>query len=188
MSYWTAAELARFGYFELEGVRSPGVLQEIDVGDGTPIKWDSQNGVALSGEFLRFMGLGLSEFSMKIRLVDDADRRAHDAAQWRRATAPPAQGQPDRKRSIRHPLLERARPAISIAVLLTSPIETPATSDGGGVSITYKFKAWRKPLPVPAAPKQPEAAAAPQPPQNPRQKAIADLTAQVNAELAKGTK
>jgi len=157
-NYWTDAELARFGYFELEGARSPGVLVGMELGDGTPLKWDSQNGPALSGEFLRYMGLGLAEFKLTLRLVDEADRAAYDGAKWRAASSPPSQGQPDRKRSIRHPLLERARPAVNIVVLQSLPFEVPATSEGGGVTITYSFKVYRKPLPQPTVPKPPEKA------------------------------
>jgi hypothetical protein len=153
MGYWTDKELERFGYFELDGARSPGVLFELDLGDGTPLQWDSQNGFGLSGEFLRFTGLGLAEFTLRLKLVDDGDRTSMDAGAWRRATAPPPQGQTDRIRSIRHPILERARPAVTLVTLQASPFETPA--EGGAVVVAYKFKAYRKPLPQvgkPAAP------------------------------------
>lgn len=183
--FWTDDELARFGKFELDGVPSPGIVTGMTL-DGTPLKWDSQNGFGLSGEFLRYTGLGLASFSFQVRLVDGEDRAAVDSAAWRRAAAPPAQGQADRKRAIRHPVLERHRTPVNFCVMLDVPFEVPQTTEGGGVLIEYKFKAHRKPLPVPVVPKSPENAAAGKVPQNPRQAAIEALTAQVAALRAKG--
>lgn len=162
-SYWSDAELKRFGYFELEGAKSPGVLVEMELGDGTPLKWDEQNGPALSGAFLRYMGLGLAEFKLKLRLVDSKDRALRDGADWRRASSAPPQGQPDRKRSIRHPVLERVTPAINIVTMQSIPFEQPATSEGGGAFLVYAFKAYRKSLQQPTVPKQPESAEEVQP-------------------------
>lgn len=154
--YWTESELARFGYFELEGARSPGVLVEMELGDGTPLKWDEQNGPALSGAFLRYMGMGLAEFKLKLRLVDATDRAARDGAKWRAAASSPVVGVPDRKRSIRHPVLERVTPAINLVTMQSVPFEQPATSEGGGVFLVYPFKAWRKIVQQPTVPLPPE--------------------------------
>jgi len=154
--YWTDEEIARFGYFELDGVRSPGVLVAMELGDGTELKWDEQNGFGLSGSFTRFTGLGLAELKMKIRLVDAEDRTAFDSADWRRATAVPVQGQRDRIRSLRHPVTERGKPPVNLVTLRYSPFEQPATDEGGGVIVTYTFKAYRKPLPQVGKPLPPE--------------------------------
>lgn len=183
--YWTDAELARFDYFELDGAKSPGVLFEMELGDGTPLKWDSQNGFGLSGEFTRFTGLGLAEFKFKLRLVDDTDRAAFDGAAWRKASKPPVQGQPDRYRAIKHPILERHPVPIKFVTMLTVPFEQPGTTEGGGAIVTYSFKAHRKQLPQPVTPKAPEAATG-SVPENAYQTQIAALTKRIDAELASG--
>jgi hypothetical protein len=185
-NYWTDAELARFGYFELEGARSPGVLVEMELGDGTPLKWDEQNGPALSGAFLRYMGLGLAEFKLKLRLVDEKDRAARDGANWRAASSSPIQGQPDRKRSIRHPVLERVTPAINLVTMQSVPFEQPATSEGGGVIMVYPFKAWRKVLQQPTVPLPPENAEEGKV-ESPFQKEVAALSKSIDAALLEGS-
>lgn len=184
--FWTDDELARFGYFMLAGVRSPGTVVGMTL-NGTPLNWDSQKGFGLSGEFLRFTGLGLADFSFQVRLVDADDRAAVDSAAWRKAIAPPPQGQSDRRRLISHPVLDRHPVPIRECVMTEVPFELPQTEAGGGVLIEYKFKATRKPLPQPVVPKAAENAAAGKAPENPRQAAIAALTAQVAAEQAKAT-
>lgn len=184
MSYWTEAELRRFSYFELDGARSPGVLVGIEI-NGIPLKYDSQQGFGLSGEFLRFTGLGLAEWKFTLRLIDEQDRADNDAGGWRKATAPPPQGKTDRLRSIKHPVLERFRPAVTLGYLQEIPAEVPATTEGGGVIITYPFKAYRKPLPQVGKPAAPASAVTAKVP-NPRQQAIAKLTEQISAELTKG--
>lgn len=184
MSYWTEAERARFHYFELDGARSPGVLVGIEI-NGIPLKYDSQQGFGLSGEFLRFTGLGLAEWKFTLRLIDEEDRAANDAGPWRKATAPPPQGKTDRLRSVKHPVLERFRPAVTLGYLQEIPAEVPGTNEGGGVFITFPFKAYRKPLPQVGKPKTPASAVTAKVP-NERQQRIEKLKAQITAELTKG--
>jgi hypothetical protein len=183
VSYWTEAEEKRFAYFELDGARSPGVLVGIEI-NGIPLKYDSQQGFGLSGEFLKFTGLGLAEWKFTLRLIDAEDRAANDAGPWRKATAPPPQGRTDRLRSVKHPVLERFRPAVTLGYLQEIPAEVPATTEGGGVTITYPFKAYRKPLPQVGKPKTPASAVTAKVP-NANQARIADLTKQISAELTK---
>jgi hypothetical protein len=186
VSYWTEAERERFPYFELDGARSPGVLVGIEI-NGIPLKYDSQQGFGLSGEFLRFTGLGLAEWKFTLRLIDAEDRAANDAGPWRKATAPPPQGRTDRLRSIKHPVLERFRPAVTLGSLQEIPAEVPATTEGGGVTITYPFKAYRKPLPQVGKPKTPTSAVTVKIP-SPGQQRIAELRATREAELSKRRK
>lgn len=152
MSFWRDDELARFGYFELAGVRSPGLCVGIDIGDGTPLLWDEQTAMNYDGVFLRFKGLGLADFSFLCRVVDEEDRAAYDSAGWTRASSPAPQGQPQRILSIRHPVLEVAKTPVNKAYLLNSPFPVPGTSEGGGVLLSYKFKAYRKQIVRPAKP------------------------------------
>jgi hypothetical protein len=154
MSYWTDAELERFGYFILDGAKSPGTIVGITL-DGVALNYDSVKGFGLSGEFLRFTGLGLASVAFTVRLVDEEDRAAEDRGEWQRATAPPVQGQVDRIRTVQHPVVERMRAVTNRWRLQKVPTAVPATNEGGGVTIEYSFKNDRKPLPQvgkPAAP------------------------------------
>lgn len=162
MSFWTLEELSRFSYFELDGIRSPGVLQLPQMGEGIPRGWESQQGFALSGAFLRYTGEGLAEWEFTIWCLDKESRQIVDSAEWKRATAAAPLGQPDRKRRIRHPLLERR--GIRECVLKNTPFEQPldnggsltedaADADrGGGIALTYKFLQARKPYQHPSKP------------------------------------
>lgn len=154
MSYWTDEELARFGFFILDGAQSPGTIVAIAI-NGVELKYDSVNGFGLSGEFLRFTGLGLAEVTFTVRLVDEEDRAAEDAAAWQRATAPPVQGQVDRIRTLGHPVLERLRATTNRWRMQSVPVDLPATAEGGGVTVEYRFKNDRKPLPQVGKPKAP---------------------------------
>ena len=152
--YWTDDELARFAVFILDGVKSPGTITAFNI-NGVKLNYDSVKGFGLSGEFLRFTGLGLAEIGFVVRLIDEDDRAAEDRAEWQRATAPPVQGQVDRIRTVSHPVIERMRATTSRWRLQLVPVAIPATSEGGGVTIEYTFKNERKPLPQvgkPAAP------------------------------------
>lgn len=159
MSYWTDAELARFDYFVLDGVKSPGVIVAITI-NRVKLNYDSVKGFGLSGEFLRFTGLGLAELSFTLRLVDEEDRAAEDRGEWRRATAPPVQGQVDRIRTVSHPVIERLRAVTNRWRLQeVADISGLGTSEGGGVFIEVPFKNDRKPLPQVGKPADPKNAA-----------------------------
>lgn len=166
--YWTEFELDRFEFFILDGVVSPGVITAFNI-NGVKLNYDSVKGFGLSGEFLRFTGLGLAEIGFVVRLIDEDDRAAEDRAEWQRATAPPVQGQVDRIRTVSHPVIERMRAVTNRWRLQSVPIAIPATGEGGGVIIEYTFKNDRKPLPQvgkPAAPKNVVEGKVPNPIQN----------------------
>lgn len=184
-SFWKPEELARFKYFELAGVRSPGTCVGIDLGDGTPLLWDEQTAMNYDGVFLRFKGLGLAEFSFLVRGVDEEDRKNYDAAAWTRASTPAPQGQPQRILSIRHPVLEIAKTPVKQAYIQNSPFPVPGTDQGGGVLLSYKFKAYRKQVARPPKPVPASSATTGKVP-NPRQTQIALLSALLQQKLAAG--
>jgi hypothetical protein len=156
MSYWTDDELARFEYFMLDGVKSPGTIVAITI-NRVKLNYDSVKGFGLSGEFLRFTGLGLAELAFTLRLVDEEDRAAEDRGEWRRATAPPVQGQVDRIRTISHPVVERLRAVTNRWRLQEVPdLSGLGTTEGGGVIIEVPFKNDRKPLPQVGKPVDPK--------------------------------
>ena len=186
MSYWTEFELDRFEFFILDGVVSPGVIVSFNI-NGVKLNYDSVKGFGLSGEFLRFTGLGLAEIGFVVRLVDEEDRAAEDRAEWQRATAPPVQGQVDRIRTVSHPVIERMRATTNRWRLQSVPVAIPATSEGGGVTVEYTFKNDRKPLPQVGKPADPKSAAKGKVP-NPVQQAIADAGAFFKEVAAKRSK
>lgn len=179
--FWTEEEKERFGYFLLDGMRSPGTVTAISA-NGVKLNYDEVKGFGLSGVFLRFTGIGLAEVSFTVRCVDAQDRKNLDRPGWQRATAPPVQGQVDRIRTIGHPLVERMRATTARWRLQMVPFEVPATTDGGGVSVEYSFKNDRKPLPQVGKPLDPKKATTAKVP-NPRQQMIANVTAQISAAL-----
>lgn len=187
MSYWTDAELERFGYFILDGVKSPGTIVGISI-NRVKLNYDSVKGFGLSGEFLRFTGLGLAEIGFTISLADEEDRASEDRAEWKRATAPPVQGQVDRIRTVIHPVVERLRAVTNRWRLQEIPdLSSLGTDTGGNVLVEVPFKNDRKPLPQVGKPAAPKNAAKGKVP-DPTQTTIANLTNLISAELAKGKK
>lgn len=184
-SYWTDDELARFDYFVLDGVKSPGLNTAITVGR-VKLNYDSVKGFGLSGEFLRFTGLGLAELSFTLELIDAEDRAAEDDPKWRRASSPPVQGQVDRIRTVSHPIIERMRAVTNRWRLQEVPdLSALRTSTGGGVIIEVPFKNDRKPLPQVGKPLPPKNAAAGKVPDK-FQALIGGVGALIKAEMAKG--
>jgi hypothetical protein len=182
MSFWTDAEIERFGYFLLDGMRSPGTVEAITI-NGVKLNYDEVKGFGLSGVFLRFTGMGLSEIAFTVKCADAQDRRNTDRAGWRRATAPPVQGQPDRIRTVSHPVVERLQATTNRWRLQEVPTEKLA--EGGSVTIEYSFKNDRKPLPQVGKPLPPSNAVTGKVP-NPRQQAIQALGAEITAALTAG--
>lgn len=181
--YWTPEELAELAYFTLDGVRCPGVLYEMELGDGTVLNWDKQNGFGLDGAFQRFTGLDLAEFTFRLRCTTAADRQVRDSGAWRRAAKAPKPGQPDRIRAINHIVLRRADPPVTIVTMQNSPFEV--APDDGGAILAYKFRDGRKPAPRKTTPLNPLNQAEGQVP-NPRQERIAALGTAIDKAIAEG--
>jgi hypothetical protein len=185
MSYWTDEELARFEYFVLDGVKSPGLITAITI-NRVKLNYDAVKGFGLSGEFLRFTGLGLAELAFTLELVDEEDRASEDRPEWKRASSPPVQGQPDRIRTVQHPVIERLRAVTNRWRLQEVPdLSGLRTSTGGGVLVEVPLKNDRKPLPQVGKPKDPKSAVKGKVP-NQFQQAIAGVGALIKAEITKG--
>lgn len=161
MSIWSAEELEQLDFIEVKTtqrstpitVRSPGVCEV--TGDGIPRNWDVRQGFGLAGSTQVFMGIGLAEFSVKIRVFEPIHRdvlRVFCAAI--QASQP---GQPERVYEISHPRL--AFVGITKCVFLNDPM--PLDEKDASDTITYKCRQWRKPLPALTAPTSPGASSAP---------------------------
>lgn len=69
---------APIDYVVVSGQRTPGVAT-ITFGSGSPRQWDERRGIDMSGAYLRFRGLKLASFSIKLQLCETADFLAWDA-------------------------------------------------------------------------------------------------------------
>lgn len=127
----------------LGGFKSPGLC---DVsGASSPRKWDQAAGYGLSGATTRFLGVALSEFSIKFRLYGDPHVNDPDWVQWNVFESgvlmkPPA-GRYPRALSIWHPVLERLK-IKSVGVV---DVGQPYQSDTGEWTIEVKFIEFRRP-------------------------------------------
>lgn len=91
-------------YVEIAGRRSPGIAEVI--GAGSPRQWDEARGPGLSGARLRFRGLRLSHFIIRITLRETVDFEGWEA--WRDVVQRPPLGERPRAQDIVHPVLEDA--------------------------------------------------------------------------------
>lgn len=91
-------------YVELGGRRSPGLAEVIGV--DSPRGWDERRGPGLSGARLRFLGMKLSHFMIRLRLYSAEDFAAWE--EWRDVVQRPPLGERPRALDIVHPITEDA--------------------------------------------------------------------------------
>jgi hypothetical protein len=125
-------------FIKLAGDRSPGIADV--AGAGSPRKWDEAQGYGLSGSTLRFTGLGLAKFDVKLRLYT----RAHWAAwhAWKRHVQKPPLGKRPRALDIWHPCLEDLEIK---SVVVEDVLQPELTDDRGEWTIAIKFIQFRLP-------------------------------------------
>ena len=140
------ARLTSQGYGDaiwLGGQKSPGLC---DVsGANSPRKWDQAVGYGMGGATSRYLGTGLSEFSIKFRLYGDPKVPDPDWLAWKKFSEavlmkPPAGAQP-RVLDIWHPELERLK-IKSVGVV---DVAQAYQSESGEWTIEVKFIEWRRP-------------------------------------------
>lgn len=140
------AKLTSQGYGDfilLGGSKSPGLC---DVsGASSPRKWDQVAGYGLSGATTRFLGVALSEFSIKFRLYGDPKVPDPDWIDWNAfqdsvLMKPPA-GRYPKALDIWHPVLER----LKIKAVGVVDVGQPYQSDDGEWTIEVKFIEFRRP-------------------------------------------
>jgi hypothetical protein len=137
-------------YILLASEKSPG-LAEI-VGANSPRKWDERKGYGFSGAIVVFRGLGLSHFSVKLRLYTQIDwDNWHD---WKRLVdkpPPPTPAKGDggssgfkrpRGMDIQHPLLAD----LGIHSVVVEDVLVPDQTDDGEWTIEIKFIEFRQPV------------------------------------------
>lgn len=156
MSFWTEEELAamsvvKFRTTDARGqpvtFQTPGCA-EVLIPDGTPLVWNTQQGLGLSGAVSRFGGIGLAKGSIVLTMGTVKHRVEFDLGCKRYLSAPP-QGQPAKIYDVEHPRL--ARIGVTRIKLMNDP---------GGVldkqtqieTVTYQWEAHRKPLPTLSSP------------------------------------
>lgn len=157
MSFWSADELAALDYVVIRTkqgttdieVRSPGVCKL--TGDGIPVDWDVRSGFGLAGKTQVFMGLGLAEFQLALRMWTTEQRSEFEFYDSMIEPSPP--GSPQKVYTINNPIL--ALRGITQCIFLNAPFVADQGDDS--VIATYKCRQWRKPLPTLASPTSPAA-------------------------------
>lgn len=157
-------------YVRLANQKSPGLAEVIGADD--PRKWEEIEGFGYSGSRLRYRGIGIQNFQVKIRLTSSQDWA--DWYVWRPLVKRP----PDMKRAkamdIWHPWLED----LGIKSVVVENRTQPVQDEDGVYAIMINFKGFR---PLKFALASPEAAAAT--PVDPVDTLIEDLTGQVQTLL-----
>lgn len=129
-------------YVELAGQRTPG-LAEI-IGAGSPRQWDEARGPGLSGARLRFRGLRLSRFMIRIRLFTTQDFADWEA--FRSVVQRPPLGERPRAIDIVHPITTDA----GINSVVVEDVSQMTQTDDGEWTIEIKLIEHRPPLPAAA--------------------------------------
>lgn len=156
MSYWTEEELKAMTVVKFRTTDSRGVLVNFQTPncadvlspDGTPLVWNTHQGLGLSGAVSRFGGIGLAKGSIVLTMGTPQHRVEFDLGCKRYLSAPP-QGQPAKIYDVEHPRL--ARIGVTRIKLMNDP--------GGSLdkqtqieTVTYQWEAHRKPLPTLSSP------------------------------------
>lgn len=129
-------------YVELGGQRTPG-LAEI-IGAGSPRQWDEARGPGLSGARLRFRGLRLSHFILRIRLFTTADFEAWES--FRDVVQRPPLGERPRAIDIVHPITAGA----GIRSAVVEDVSQLVQTDDGEWTVEIKLIEHRPPVPAAA--------------------------------------
>jgi hypothetical protein len=164
-------------FIKLGGEKSSGLC---DVsGASSPRKWDQAQGYGISGASSRFLGVLLSEFSIKFRLYGSQNPPSPDWEAWNAFQAkvlmkPPA-GRYPKSLDIWHPELERLK-IKSVGVV---DVGQAYQSDNGEWTIEVKFIEFRRPKLTLAKPEASKAT-----PTDPYDKVIDSLDKQIE-EAAK---
>ena len=139
----------------LSGVKTPGIA--VVLGANSPRKWEELQSFGWSGATLRFAGVGLSVFSIKVRLYTVADWAAWNEQMEPLLLRPPS-GKKPRALACWHPFLL----AKQIFACIVEDVEGPEQVEDGVWEHTIKCKQYRerrfqlaKPAAVKDEPKDP---------------------------------
>lgn len=152
-------------YILLSGKRSPG-LAEV-TGATSPRRYDERRGYGLSGATVVFRGIGLTRFTVKLRLYTEIDWADWDA--WKPLIDRPPVGTRPRSLDIWHPHLE----ALEVKSCVVEDVAQPEQTADGEWTIELKFIQYRRPVLALAKPEGSKAA-----PVDPVDQRIEQLTKQ----------
>lgn len=132
-------------YVLVAGKKSPGIATIL--GASSPRRWDERKGYGLSGAFVVFRGLGLSKWTVQLRLYTEEDWRTWD--EWKEVVKkPPVSAQGDlgffrrpRALDIWHPILEDLGIKSAVVEDLLQPLQTA----DGEWTIEIKMIEFRRP-------------------------------------------
>lgn len=143
-------------YAIVAGVRTPGLCDI--VGASSPRKWEEIDGYGLSGARLKFKGIGLARFSMKLRLYTDQDWNDWD--RFRVLMRKPPLGKRPLAKLIVHPQLAE----VGVTAFVVEELMAPERTDDSG-EWTIEIKCIEFRLPTPALSKPDAAEATPADPE-----------------------
>lgn len=152
MIFWTDEELAAMSFVEFETTDVKGKkvtfktpkCAEVSCPEGTPLIWNTQQGLGLSGAVSRFGGIGLAKGSITLTMGTAEHREEFDAG-CKKHLAAPARGQSAKIYQVRHPRFAR------IKVTQIKLMGEPGGSwdkDKQIETVVYQWEAHRKPLPT----------------------------------------
>jgi hypothetical protein len=152
VSFWSEAELAAMSVVEFETTDAKGKkvtfktppCAKVSCPDGTPLVWNTQQGLGLSGAVSRFGGIGLAKGSITLTMGTAEHRQVYDLF-VKKYLAAPAQGQPAKILTVKHPRMAR------IGVTQIKLMGEPAgdwNEQAQIETVVYQWEAHRKPLPT----------------------------------------
>lgn len=153
MTYWSEEELAAMSFVEFETTdtkgkkvtfKTPGKCARVVCPDGTPMIWNTQQGLGLSGAVSRFGGIGLAKGSITL-VMGTAELRAEFDAGCKKYLIAPPQGQAAKIYKVKHPRM--ARIGVTQIKLLGEP-GGDWDADKQIETVVYQWEAYRKPLPT----------------------------------------
>lgn len=150
---WNPIEQAQDYATFLGRHRTPGICEIVNA--SSLRRWDVPEGFGIAGADMKYNGLKVAKFSVRLSLYSVADWAAWDA--FRRAVLTPPKRQHSKGSSgamdIEHPVLA----AVDIRACVVEEVLAPEQVDDGVWSIVIKCIEWRKPQPALARPAGPAA-------------------------------
>lgn len=125
-------------YILLAGEKSPGVAIVSEA--SSPRQWDERKGFARSGARVVFRGIGLSHFTVTLRLASESDFDAWEA--WKPLVDRPPVGERARAKDIWHPILED----LGISSVVVEEVIQPTQNENGIWDAVIRFIEYRRPV------------------------------------------
>lgn len=125
-------------YITLSGQRSPGIAEVR--GANSPRRYDERKGYGLSGATVVFRGIGLTRFTVELRL--STEQHWADWYAWKPMVDRPPAGTRPKALDIWHPFLED----LEVKSCVVEDVSQPSQVEDGVWAIEIKFIQFRRPV------------------------------------------